>query len=206
MVSYTGGLKSRFLDDKVQFNVEGYYYNYKDLVLQAFDATNGVSRLFNAKRSEIYGIEADLKVRPTNNDSLYVTFGYLSAKPTDFVVGTTSYNGRELGYSPAVTVSAGYTHDFRLASGARVTANVDSTYNSGYWLGFENLPLTRQDAFTKTDASLIYHNPDDKWSLGLWVRNLENTDQWAAGASAGPTSIVNVLAPRTFGARFSFKY
>ncbi len=37
LLSYTAGLKSRWLDDRLQINDEVYYYDYRDLLIQSYN-------------------------------------------------------------------------------------------------------------------------------------------------------------------------
>jgi len=54
---------------------------------------------------------------------------------------------------------------------------------------------------------VTYYAPDDRWSLGLWVKNIENEAVLAAATTGqfGPYADVFIEPPRTFGARFTFK-
>jgi len=64
--SYEAGFKTSFLDNKVHFNVTGFYYEVKNMQLNGNDS-NGNGVLFNAKKGKGYGMEAELEARPTPN-------------------------------------------------------------------------------------------------------------------------------------------
>ncbi len=66
IVSYEAGLKSSLFDNRVRFNLTGFYYNVDDIQLNGNDS-NGNGVLFNADKSEAYGVEAELTVRPVRN-------------------------------------------------------------------------------------------------------------------------------------------
>jgi iron complex outermembrane receptor protein len=64
--SYEAGFKTAFLDNRVHFNVTGFYYVVDNMQLNGNDS-NGNGVLFNAKKGKGYGMEAELDARPTPN-------------------------------------------------------------------------------------------------------------------------------------------
>ena len=64
--SYEAGVKTAFLDNKVHFNLTGFYYAVHNMQLNGNDS-NGNGVLFNAKKGEGYGMEAELEARPVTN-------------------------------------------------------------------------------------------------------------------------------------------
>src|SRR3546814_6100617 len=46
-MSYEAGIKTAFLDDRVRFNLTGYYFDTKDLQLTAVGGTANVASLLN---------------------------------------------------------------------------------------------------------------------------------------------------------------
>jgi hypothetical protein len=90
----------------------------------------------------------------------------------------------------------------------------DSYISGGYWGDFETQPgtpvhldSTHQAAYTKTNAALTYHAPEDKWTLGLWARNIENRAQLgpanALGGFTNVAAISLISSPRTYGVSFT---
>ena len=208
LVSYSTGTKFRFLDNRLEVNNEIYFYNYKDLLIAPFDdnPAHYGNTFYNANKTEIYGDELDIKFLITPNDQLHLNFNYNHARAIDFVVGNppVNYGGLQLIEAPDGVGNLGYRHTFTLASGATVDLNADTHYENGFWGTFDHAPTTHQPAFTMTDASLTYHASDDKWTVGLWGRNLENSSVIGPGAYVGAGTIGGVywvLPPRTFGVR-----
>lgn len=206
--AFSVGVKSRFLDDMVQLNLEGYYYIYNDLLQQSYDISAAFNPIFNAKRTEIYGVQADLIVKPASADQLNLSVGYLHGIYEDFVQPNgASYSGNSIAFAPAWTVTTGYSHDFALPSGY-IRARADARYESSYWGDFAHVPGDRLGNFMLADASLTYYSDNNRWSLGIWGKNL--FDKAVPGSSAlggipGPTA-TQLGPPRTFGARLTFNY
>ena len=61
----------------------------------------------------------------------------------------------------------------------------------------------------KSDASLAYHSPDDRFTAGVFIKNIENKAVGTAPAASGfaaPFSGATFLEPpRTFGVTLGFK-
>jgi iron complex outermembrane recepter protein len=116
------------------------------------------------------------------------------------------FGGYPLQNAPEWTVSAGYQHEFPVGPG-RLLARLEMRYEDSFWGTFAQFRGTEQQDYFKTDASVTYYAPDDRWSLGLWVKNIENEAVLAAATTGqyGPYADVFIEPPRTFGARFTFR-
>ncbi len=88
LTAYTVGSKNRFFDNKLQLNVEAFYWAYKDQQIShlapAQVATTPAGPIFgpiyiteNAGSATIYGAEAELLFQPTRNDLLSANVQYL---------------------------------------------------------------------------------------------------------------------------------
>jgi iron complex outermembrane recepter protein len=91
MTAYTLGSKNRFLDNTLQFNVEAFYWDYKDQQIshlapvQVATTPGGpiygpVFKTENAGSATIYGAEAELLWQPTQSDLFSLNVQYLHAK------------------------------------------------------------------------------------------------------------------------------
>jgi iron complex outermembrane receptor protein len=213
MTAFTVGFKSRFLDDRLQLNDEVFYYDYEDLLVQSFNLNTAILTTFNAEQTTIWGNQFDLLFVPTGRDRLNLTLGYLNAEYDDFVVPDSvnmgipnrDFGGYPLQNAPEWTLSAGYQHEFPLGPG-RLLARLETRYEDSFWGTFAQFRGTEQQDYFKTDASVTYYSADERWSLGLWVRNIENQAVIAAATTGqfGPYANVFVEPPRTWGARFTF--
>lgn len=216
LTAYTLGFKSRFFDNRLQINNEFFYYDYRGLFVSAYDTVLNTNRTFNADKVEIYGDQLDVIFKPSNDDQLNFSVGYLHARykdftlPADSAFPNQSFAGYQIQYSPSWTINGGYFHDFQTAAGY-VRAQVNTRYEGAFFADFNHTPGGRQKAYTKTDASLTYYSGSGNWSFGAWIKNIENEAVIAATAGGsnipfnpqGATSFLE--APRTFGLRASLK-
>jgi iron complex outermembrane receptor protein len=213
LTAYTVGIKTRFLDDRLQVNDEFFYYDYRDLLVQSFNLNTGLLTTFNAQKVRIYGNQLDVLFQATGQDLFNLSVGWLHAEYEDFVVppdvnigmDNRDFGGYTLQYAPEWTVTAGYQHDFEFASGY-LRARAETRYESSFWGTFTHSRGTEQDGYTKSDASLTWYSDDADWSLGVWIRNIENEAVLAATTTGqyGPYGDAFIEPPRTYGVRFTF--
>lgn len=208
------GFKTRLFDNRLQINSEAFYYDYRDLFASAYNTVLNTNQTFNAAKVEIYGNQLDILFRPTSDDQLSLSVGYLHArnKSFDLPPGTvfpgmpTNYDGLQLQYAPDWTISAGYHHDFQLARGY-IRAQAYSRFESSFFADFNQTPGGRQKPYTKTDASLTYFAENGRWNAGVWVKNIEDEPVQAGTAGGSNQPFVPIAAstflepPRTFGVR-----
>lgn len=210
--SIVGGVKTRFLDNRLQLNLEGFYYKFNDLLIQAYNAQVNYNEIFNAK-TRSYGFQLDTVFQPTDDDRLNVSVSYLNARIQKFSKTVANgallsqYEGFVPPYAAPWTVNIGYHHDFQLANGY-VRAAADTRYEGAWFADFVHTPGVRQAPNWKSNASLTYFAANEKWSAGLWIKNISNEAVLAATAAAGlPGPATAYLEqPRTWGGRVTFKF
>ena len=206
LLSYTAGFKSRWFDDRLQVNNELFYYIYRDLLEQSYDVSAPVNPLFNAQKVVIKGDQLDVLMRVFEQDQINVNVGYSKGRDVDFITPQgQDYAGYQIAYAPDLTAMAGYTHNIPLGS-ATLRAHIDWRYESSWWGTFNHIPGTKQVANNKGDANITYDAGN--WSVGAWVKNIQNKPVIAAIAAAGiPGPGTTYLdPPRTYGLRFNINY
>lgn len=84
--SFTVGSKNRFFDNKVQLNLEGFWWKYRDQQITYFTVDSSgtlINSNENAGRVDIKGVDADLIVKPTRNTTLSAKVQYLDSNYKD---------------------------------------------------------------------------------------------------------------------------
>jgi iron complex outermembrane recepter protein len=87
ITAYTVGLRNRFLDNRLQLNFEGFYWDYNDLQLTRLilDGSGNVALATqNAGAARVYGLNADLVARPASGTTLHAGIEYVNSRYTDF--------------------------------------------------------------------------------------------------------------------------
>ena len=209
LLAFTGGIKNRFFDNKLELNDELYYYNYKDFLVQAANVQTDQIAFYDANKVVIWGDELDARLHVTPDDQISVSLGYMHARNRDFVLpGVGNFNNYAVIQAPDFTSSVGVRHTWSFADGSYILADAETHFQTGVWLEFNHPEGGHQGALTKTDLDLTYNAPDELWSAGLWVRNVENTDDRSEGATGGVPGpfAAELEPPRTFGGRFTVKF
>jgi iron complex outermembrane recepter protein len=87
VTAFEAGFKAKLADGLIQFNGAAFYYDYKDKQIRGklLDAIFGtLDTLVNVPKSRIFGVEADITVRPAPGLTASVSATYLSSKITKF--------------------------------------------------------------------------------------------------------------------------
>ncbi|MFO1426578.1 MAG: TonB-dependent receptor [Steroidobacteraceae bacterium] len=208
LAAITLGFKSRPVADTLQLNLEAFYYRYSDLIIQQYNQNVSFNPVFNAQDVRIYGGQLDLLWRPTRADRLQLALGYTHARNREFTTPAGDrYDGLAPPYAPDWTAVGRYGHDFALAGGAVLRAELAGRYESAWWADYVHNPGTRQAPSFKGDASLTYESARG-WSLGAWMRNIGNEAVLAATAAGGiPGPATAYLEPpRSYGVRLTARF
>ena len=230
LLAFELGSRNRFLNERLQVNVEAFYWRYTDHqephVL--IDAQGNASFQFsNAGRAKLYGVDPDITFLATRADKLhllgeylqsqYSTFQYLAAFPvvtgcaqnhtaSGYLVDCSGY---QLAHAAKWSGTFGYEHDFLLPYDATLALNVDSQYASWRWLQIEFTPEERAPSYVTANIDLTYTTGSGAWALSGYIRNITDRAVYTSGnANAfGPeTFAATIGAPRTFGASLHWKF
>jgi iron complex outermembrane receptor protein len=219
LTAYEGGVKFKLADGKLRFNASAFHYDYTNLQLSQAttltDPTTGAKVLQtliqNAGTAKIDGIETETTLKPTSNDTFVIAANYTNARyasfsPTNSSGQTVNFAGKALDHSAKWTSTVAYTHSFDLANDAHVEAGVRSSLSSAYYISDLNMLYQfRMPSYTKTDVTLTYKAPADRWYIQGYAKNLENVIT-VAHAVAGNTPGVTLEEPRTYGVRAGVKF
>lgn len=221
LTAYELGIKNRFLDNRMQLNLEAYYYYYDQMQCQMPDSApigdtgqmQGFMAIVNAEEGTNKGLDLEMDYLFTKNDKATVTLSYMNSELGHFVLPPNPFQtvpapfdmtGQPFANAPKWAVGLSYEHTWMLDNGATVTGHIDSKISAGYHKGFEyQFPYNWNESYHRSNANLTYSTEDGKWSVSAWVANIENGAQytWAV-----PFYRQMIKPPRTFGMTVSFRY
>jgi iron complex outermembrane receptor protein len=212
ITAYEIGSKNRFLNNRVEINVEAFHYDYKgyQVVVIATDPTGFFPGVFfpsaNAQKARFDGGEIESHFLVFDRGQLDLSVSLLDAVHTKFVTRAFDFSGHKVERSPPYTITAAYTHTFPLANGGSISARISSMLVDGAYTKDSNLPGDWQASYTNTSLNIGYRTPDNHWSLTGWVRNLEDKAVMTVsqGAVGRPGWNVFMFPPRLWG--FTLKY
>ena len=207
LTAYEAGFKLKF---SPEFRVNGsiFHYAYNGLQLsQVANVCGGPCQVTtNAAVAKVDGVELDALIQPTSNLNVRLALNVLNARYADFKpTPTISFAGRQLSRSPRVSWTAGINYTVPVGDG-KLVADAAIRGRSEYDLtDLANYAYFYQPAHTKTDLSLTYSAPGDRFYVGAFVENLENNFV-VTSASTGGFGSVTFADPRSIGIRAGFKY
>ena len=200
LISAEYGLKSRFMNNRLQLNGSMYYYDYKGYqVVDGYlaedpESPTGFSMkaiFFNVDKARAYGLELESQYLIGSATSLNLTLSAMKNKYTsDFFVhespttpAATNQNGKPMPHSPKFTISAGIDHTFSLSGGDALTPRLSYRYTDDQYIGVFISPDTLNPAYTIVDASLNYSSKYN-WTLNLYANNAFN-EHYVSGGQPG---------------------
>ncbi|MFT4249042.1 MAG: TonB-dependent receptor [Pseudomonas sp.] len=227
LTQYALGYKSRFFDNRLQFNAELYYDDYRNfpvaLSYQASEDAFPETYAASAKNLTIKGLDLDLVLNLSIDDRIdfgtsfmHARFGqqpaFADSSVTDadefaaFARQLASYSGATKQQAPSVAFTLGYHHFFGFANGGQLDLNPNLQYSSEYYVSAltEDVNDVRalQPAFFLYNVYLNYTAPSGGWGIGAYGKNLSNEaviTNFTPGLASGAVDSVNLAAPRTFG-------
>ena len=202
ILSWEAGIKSSLFDNKVRFNLTGFYYTVDDIQLNGNDS-NGNGVLFNADKAEAYGVEAELNVRPVRNLALSFGASWLHSEIKDkrvyaqvcALAGTVvctvndptitrtvfgaptvfaQIDGNPLSNAPEYNLSATARYDIPVSDSGKVFISTDWNVQ-----GYTNYVLYKTNEFYSKGnfeggLKIGYQGGNGAWEVAAFARNITN--------------------------------
>ncbi|HVR89795.1 MAG TPA: TonB-dependent receptor [Novosphingobium sp.] len=184
--SYEVGYKAQLFDRRLTLALAGFRMDYTDVQIPGSVAcTIGGLPSFcgvvsNAGKARMQGFELETRAKLIDNDSGTLTFtgslGYIDAKFKRYIaniggVPTDVAAFRKIQNTPAWTGSAGLDYALAIGEGRLNVAGGMSFKSRTTNFEVPN-PFLDQPAYQLFDASIVYHAPDNHWTLGVYGKNL----------------------------------
>jgi iron complex outermembrane recepter protein len=215
--NYEVGLKARNASGSLQTNFALFWSDYEDIQVFVQDITS--SRIENAASATIKGLEVELTAVPIDQLTLNVGFAWLDAEFDEYVTQDSRFEqppvprnlaGNRLNRTPEFTALVGAEYEF-LTDFGTITARADFMWQSEVFFRAQNLPVDRQDDYSKTDLRLIWNDPSETYLIEAFVENLEDEDVISnmvlpVQTLGGPSTQITLNPPRTIGVRFGVNF
>ena len=211
--SYEVGYKGSLMDGAVNVAIAGFYADYTDVQIPGSVACT-VSGLpsfcgivSNAGKATFKGVEFEGRIRlgedlaaAGDRLTLSTALGYIDAQYKEYVsnIGgrpTDVAEFREVQNTPKWTASGTLAYATPIGDGDLSFGTTLSYRSKTYQFEIPN-PYIDQKGFALLDASVVYTAPDDRWSIGLFGKNLTNKEYKTSGytfINVNPTTGAPIL-------------
>ena len=211
--SYEVGYKGSLMDGAVNVAIAGFYADYTDVQIPGSVACT-VSGLpsfcgvvSNAGKATFKGVEFEGRFRlgedlaaAGDRLTLSTALGYIDADYKEYVsniggVPTDVADFREVQNTPKWTASGTIAYATPIGDGDLSFGTTLSYRSKTYQFEIPN-PYIDQKGFAMLDASVVYTAPDDRWSIGLFGKNLTDKEYKTSGytfINVNPTTGVPIL-------------
>ena len=198
--SYEVGYKGNAFDGGLTYALAGFYADYTDVqipgsvacIVSGLPSFCGVTS--NAGKATFKGVELEFNARlgeSVANDgdrlNLLGAVGYIDAKFDQYIsniasVPTDVAAFRDVQNTPSWTASATLAYMTPVGAG-RLNLGTTVSYRSSTTQFEIPNPYIDQSGYALVDASLVYTAPDDRWSIGLYGKNLLDKEYKTSGYS-----------------------
>ena len=218
VVAYEFGLKSQWLERRVQFNLAFFYNDYKDI--QVFNQIAPVIPggfdlmiLTNAPKAHTEGIDLQLVAKPTASLTTTFNLGLLQAKidrwnTASGTGSTVDYTGHRLPLAPTTSLAA--TIAYRVPLGVNtLDLFADYNYRTRQYFDVANDPLITQKRYGLANVRASYAFDQGRWTVAGYVRNLFDKHYLSDAINlTNPFGFVQdvVGTPRTVGVELAYRY
>jgi len=201
--NYEIGLKGAPLDN-LQMSIAAFYTNYSDLPYQVSESTGGGFNTVNIIVDQTSrGFEWESTWAVTQNFSLYTTLGYIDADvddPNPVAVAP---------LTPKWTASVSPQYIMPLSNGGEMMFRVDWSYRADMYGEPSSDPAryTQIDSRALWNFDISYTEPDGRWSLSAYGRNVGNEKY--DNARLFPTDYVLIILNNDlseFGLRYVYNF
>ena len=188
LTAYEMGIKSRLLDNRMTFNLAGFYSQYKDVQLfsNGVNPDNGslVLTVDNAGEVDIWGFEAEIVARPAPGFDLNFGLGYMDNAYQTLAASTGYSIDNKLPNAPKWTLNAGAQYAFDLGGDmGQLTIRGDLNHRSLSFNNPENTLEIAQGAYTLLNARVTWDSADENWQVAAYVLNLTDKEYFSSAES-----------------------
>ncbi len=220
------GLKSQWMDNRIQTNISTFYYDYKDKQDIQSIPTPAFSlfALQNASSATIFGVELEAQAYLTSAFLLDFSLGFLNAEFDQYntidgmfpALGSQDLSGNKLPFSPEWKVNMGAQYEWTLSDDwGIVNIRTDVSWVDDQWTnGFNRegdggLLVGDGDLLSSyhiVNARLQWESSDEAWLTELYVKNLTDEVVQTYSFFVDGAQFATFLPPRTYGVKLTFNF
>ncbi|NND68923.1 MAG: TonB-dependent receptor [Halioglobus sp.] len=217
VIAYEIGSKNLLADGRLQLNGAVFYYDYENLQISGLEVVNDqpIAAQTNIDESEIFGAELEWIALLCDGLRIDGGIGYLRAEaesgivddPTEQQGGLTiDISGNELRKSPEWTLNLGVQYDHDMGDLGALTGRVNFHYADEQYHDVVNVEQNLEDDFTKTDLSLTWRSPKERFFAQAFWRHIEDDEVRTTIFQTPIGALSSYAAPETYGLRVGYTF
>ncbi|SDG53720.1 MULTISPECIES: TonB-dependent receptor [unclassified Duganella] len=216
------GLKSEWLDRRLNFNASVFHYDYKNVQVNITgvyngDPTQSVAYLQNVSKAHVNGAEFEIEALPFDQLHINANVGILRTEFDQFDIQNNggNRNGNEFVRSPHLTALLAADYRIPLANGGKIVLSGDVRYTSKqfYYVDPQNTAryLLNQPGYSLINARASYTLPGGNHIFTLYSSDLgdkvfknHTLTTYVPGTTNGDT--IYWGARRTIGGSYTYYF
>jgi|GEM_PF-364095 len=194
--TYEIGIKSLWLDDRVQANAALFLVDWDDMQLSQYDAASGSGYVSNAGQSRSQGFELEVVGEARDGLKLFGTAGYLDTNLSNAkdqysddlitaggtIPGLGQISGTNLPFAPDWTFGVGAQYEHQIDEGFQAFARIDHFRVGQFYYDVRNVGGDQYN-LTNLRAGLNYKN----WRVDMFVHNVLEEEYVPIALQFNPT-------------------
>ncbi len=174
--SYEGGLKGQLAGGRIQFDANGYRYNYNNFQTSIVRITDqGLQNLtLDVGRATSWGLESSMRGQLTEKVSAFATFGYIDAKfdSLDANGDRQARSGNRFRLTPMHSYSTGVSITALDGTRGKLIVSPNVVYRGRVFFEDLNQPNIRENGYALVNLRAAYALPDRRTEISLIGRNI----------------------------------
>lgn len=216
--TYEVGLKSDLWNQRLRLNLAAFYSQYSDMqggVQRVSSSGTHETVPTNSASANIWGVEYELTAMLTENLSVNMSGGYLSAEydeyfadlSADGIENPTDNSFYDISWAPKLTLNLSANYTIPVSYGS-FTLNGSYNYSDEYFTSsLKTDDLYKKDAAGLINASLSFSDVQDRYRVALYGKNLSNHEDINNVFGVGPFMDLGVYGqPRTYGVEIQINF
>ncbi len=204
LTDYEVGSKNEFLDHRLQVNLAGFYYVYRNQQFATLNENTGLSEEYNLPKINSEGVEFSVLARPIPDVVVSIGGGYTYAVYRAGYNAGVNIAGNRVEEAPRWSGTAALDWKVLETEMGRLNFHFDgNALTKQYYDALNSLPAL-QKGYTVWNLRLTAENPSGKIAVSFWAQNIFDqhyfTSIFNTDASLGFSYAQRGLPP-TFGAQ-----
>lgn len=207
--NYELGLKSEWLDRRLQLNVAAFMVFYSDQQIQQLVRSGSAPPSYKIANADVEasGIEMEVVYLPMEGLTLSGSYGFLNSEfVSDLDIDGENLNGNKTQRSPENTYNISAVYEWDVADMGAANVRLDYRWQDNFFFDNDNNPLTEVDDQYTLDASIGFVSADDQWELKVWGKNITDELNVASVSEIFGTVFAGYQAPRTWGVTGTWRF